>query len=203
MLGIFACMVTGSIQPIFGYIYGEQVYVLSQDYNLYGLEYKQVEVPAFLLRNCLYVVAIAVGLFLFNFLRFYAFGVVQMRMTLKMRKRVYGSILSKHIAFFDEDEHSTEKLCEVLEDDVELLNGASFEMIGPILEGLCGVAVAIGISLTEERDFFVYCIPAYPVLILSSLMMWKYQKGLIVHSEKYVEEADDFSTEMICNYQTA
>lgn len=76
-------------------------------------------------------------------------------------------------------------------------------MIGPVLEGITGVVVAIVISLTEERDFFIYCIPAYPVLFLSSWMMWKYQKGIIVHSEKYVEDADDFSTEMIVNYQTA
>lgn len=94
--------------PIFGYVYGEQVYVLSQDYDQWGVEYGLEEVPAFLLRNVFYVIGIGAGLLIFNFLRFYSFGVSQMRLTLKMRRKVYGSILSKHIGFFDEEEHTSE-----------------------------------------------------------------------------------------------
>lgn len=107
------------------------------------------------------------------------------------------------MAFFDEPEHETDELTEVLENDVEILNGASIEMLGPYIEGIFGILAAIGFSLYEERDFFLYCLPAYPVLIFAAYMMWKYQKGIIIFSEEHKEEADDFATEMIVNYQTS
>jgi ABC-type multidrug transport system fused ATPase/permease subunit len=184
-------------------MFGEQIYITSQDYNVWGVEYKLEEVPRYMTMNVILVCAIAVGLGLALFLRFYSFGVLALRLTFRMRQRVYGSILQKHIGFFDEDEHSTEKLCAILENDVEILNGAGIESIGPILEGLFGILAGIGFALYEERDFFLYCIPAYPVLIASSYMMWRYQKGLVISSEKYMEAAHEFSTEMIINYQTS
>lgn len=46
-LAIFSCIILGVIQPLFGRIFGDQVYVMSQDYTQWGVEYKQVEVPAY------------------------------------------------------------------------------------------------------------------------------------------------------------
>ena len=203
VLGLFTCVLSGAIQPLFGYLFGDQVYILSQNYNQWGVEYKLEEVPVFLAENTAYVCAVAVGLGLTIYWRIYSFGVLALRLTFKMRQKVYGSMLSKHIGFFDEDKHTTEYLTEILQDDVEILNGVSVEAVGPYIEAFCGVATAVALSLTEERDFFVWCLPGYPVLMASSYMMWKYQKGLIVHAEDQLEDADDYTTEMILNYQTA
>lgn len=83
------------------------------------------------------------------------------------------------------------------------MNGASVEIIGPFIEGFFAIAAAVVFSVYEERDFFLYCLPAYPTIIYASFMMWKYQKGLTVYPEDEMEEANDYTTEMIVNYQTS
>ena len=173
-LGLFTALASGVIQPLFGYTFGDQVYILSQNYNIYGVEYKLDEVPAFILRNTFFVLAIAVGLGVTIGLRIFSFGTLSLRLTFKMRQKVYASILSKHIGFFDEDKYTTEYLTDILKDDIPLLNGVSVEVIGPYIEALCGVITALVLSLLEESDFFVWCLPAYPVIMISSYMMWQY-----------------------------
>ena len=84
-LGLFTALVSGAVQPLFGYIFGDQVYILSQNYNLYGVEYKLEEVPAFLAANTGYVCAIAVGLGVTIGLRIYSFGTLSLKLTFKMR----------------------------------------------------------------------------------------------------------------------
>lgn len=72
--------------------------------------------------------------------------------------------------------------------------------MGPIIEGMFAIIAAVVFSVLEERDFFIWTLPAYPVLILSSYMMWKYQKGITVYSHSFMDEANEFTTEMIVNY---
>lgn len=172
VLGLITCMVSGGIQPCFGYLFGDQVFILSQNYNQYGVNYKLEEVPTLLITNTIYVCAVAVGLGVTMFLRIYSFGVLSLRLTFKMRQKLYSSMLSKHIGFFDEDKFSSEYLCEVLQDDVAILNGVSVEALGPYIEAACGLIIAVALSLREEMDFFVWCLPGYPILMLSSYMMW-------------------------------
>jgi len=86
-------MLSGIIQPLFGRVLGDTVYIIAQDYTVWGVEYKQVEVPAYFREYAIYICAIAVGLGIVLSLRFYAFGVLSMRLTLKLRKIVYTSIL--------------------------------------------------------------------------------------------------------------
>ena len=152
---------------------------------------------------CFYVVLIAIGLFIFIGLRFYSFGTLAMRLTFKMRQRLYGSILQKNIAFFETDGNETEKLIEILADDCEKLNGASIESIGPYLEAICAIMTGLALCIYEERDMLLYCIPAFPLFIYSSYFMWRYQSGLYYSSDAHMDEINEFSNEMISNFQTA
>lgn len=195
-------MISGAIQPIFGYVMSEQLFLTTQKHDIWGVDYKK-EIPANMAWLCFYVVLISIGLFIFIGLRFYSYGTLAMRLTFKMRQRVYGSILQKNIAFFETEGRDTQQLTEVLENDCEMLNGASIEALGPIVEASSAIAMGLILCIYEERDMLIYCIPAFPLFIYSSYFMWRYQQGLYYSSDAFVDEINDFSNEMIANFKTA
>jgi ATP-binding cassette subfamily B (MDR/TAP) protein 1 len=49
---------------------------------------------------------LSVGSFVFTFLQIFPFGVIGENVTLMMRKNLYGSILRKHIGWFDSQDNT-------------------------------------------------------------------------------------------------
>lgn len=75
------------------------------------------------------MVALAVFNGLFAVIAKYQFGVVATNVSLNMRKKIYRSILSKHIGWHDNSENATGILSGILAQDVQLLNGVSTEVM--------------------------------------------------------------------------
>jgi ATP-binding cassette subfamily B (MDR/TAP) protein 1 len=73
----------------------------------------------------------------------FLFGIIAENITINIRAKLYGTILQKHMGWFDEKENSAGVLVSVLASDVATLNGASSEAIGIMAEVtfslLCGI----------------------------------------------------------------
>jgi len=201
VLAFGGCMVAGVIQPVFGILFSEMIFYTTENRAIFGVDYEQ-SVPGEENLLCGYVAIIAVALFLAIGLRFYAFGRLAQNVAFAMRVRLYRSILGKDLAFFEQEKHDVGYLVGVLQDDAELLNGASIEKLGPWVEGFCSIVAAIIIAAVFCPEQMIACVLCLPVLVVCSRTMWAYQKGLTRQATAFAGEAAQLSQEMIKNFRT-
>jgi ATP-binding cassette subfamily B (MDR/TAP) protein 1 len=76
---------------------------------------------------CLMMFACAISSATFIFMQKIVFGTLGETVTLKIRKNLYSSILSKSIGWFDVKENSPGQLATVLASDTQVINGVSTE----------------------------------------------------------------------------
>jgi len=110
MIGLFVSTLQGCMLPLFGITIGKVTFALMKP--------DPDEVRDEADKWCLYMLMIMIGSFFTAFSQKFAFGVVGENITLKIRERLYSSILKKHIGWFDERENAPGVLTTVLASDV-------------------------------------------------------------------------------------
>ena len=74
------------------------------------------------------------------------FGTLGNNVTGKVRTMLYQGILQKNIGWFDNRDNGPSVLTSSMAKDTSLINGVSTESLGPQIEGICAVLIALGIG---------------------------------------------------------
>jgi len=69
----------------------------------------------------------------------FCFGYLAENMSRNIREECYGSILRKHVGWFDSPENTTGQLTNILSTEVNQLNGASTESISVMFQAFVGL----------------------------------------------------------------
>ncbi len=99
-IGLIFSLFLGTVMPIFGIILTKLLFGLSHPPN--PLEKVRENADLY----CLLMLCCAIGGALFVFIQKLSFGRLGETVTLKIRRNLYSSILSKHIGWFDAKENS-------------------------------------------------------------------------------------------------
>jgi len=66
----------------------------------------------------------------------------------KLRKKLFASIIYKHIAWFDSRAKAPGVLSNILSEDITELNGLSVETLSTIIEAVLALVIGIVLALT-------------------------------------------------------
>ena len=90
-----------------------------------------------MIRRIIWVVVAAMLIGLGNFLGFftrqYCFGTLSENVTIRIRERLYASILEKNVGWFDDRSHSTSVLTSTMAEETSRLNEASTTSLQPLV----------------------------------------------------------------------
>lgn len=121
VVGSIASVMHGATFPLWGLFFGDFFGVLSNG--------DDDEVRRQVLNISMIFVGIGLMAGLGNMLQTYMFTTAGVKMTTRLRKRAFGTIVSQDIAYFDDEKNSVGALCSRLASDCSNVQGVSLEMV--------------------------------------------------------------------------
>ena len=162
--GFLAAILSGLINPGFSLIFAEIIQTFSKkgpelqrDTQIWALSF----------------VGIAAFAFITGFFQNAMFGIASEKLTERIRKTAFESILRQDIAFFDVEENSTGSLTSNLSSDAQKVQGVSGATIGTLLQMLSNLLGSIIISLIYGWKLALVAIAALPLLVFTGAMRLK------------------------------
>lgn len=118
VVGGIASVMHGSTFPLWGLFFGNFFGILSDG--------DDEEVRRQVINISMIFVGIGLLAGLGNMLQTYMFTAAGVKMTTRLRKRAFGTILGQDIAYFDDEKNSVGALCSRLASDCSNVQGVSF-----------------------------------------------------------------------------
>lgn len=139
VVGLFASVVSAFQLPMFGYILSQFVFVLAlpldtPDQIADFSHQRNVWTWAF--------IGLVIGIGLSTFVQKLCFGFGGDNLTLKLRIKLFESILRKHIGWFDNKERAPGILTNIITEDISAVNGLTTEAIGILIEAFLGITIS-------------------------------------------------------------
>jgi ABC-type multidrug transport system fused ATPase/permease subunit len=128
--------------------------------------------------------------------------VIGENVTIKIRKQLYQSIITKNIGWFDDKDNAPGVLSATMASDTQTINGVSSEGLASQLEAACSMLVSIGIGLGYCWQVALVCFGCVPFLIFGTIMNVKFQQGLSTSSDAAFKDANLLAGDAIINYRT-
>jgi len=171
-VGLIFSLLLGTVMPTFGVILTKLLFGLAVPPN--PLDKVRENANFF----CLMMLCCAVGSATFIFMQKIIFGNLGESVTLKIRKNLYASILSKSIGWFDVKENSPGQLSTVLASDTQIINGVSAEGLASQLEGACAMIAGLVLGFVFSWRESVVCLLCVPFMLMATIISVKFQQGL-------------------------
>ena len=120
----------------------------------------------------------------------------------KLRKRLYRSILTKHIGWHDDKENATSVLTTVLSKDIKIINGSGSEGLASYTEGTSSLLIALCIGFFFAWELSLIGIFLTPVLIFSlATGIQESSTELSKSHSQLINQASVFAGDTIINYR--
>ena len=109
-IAILISIISALSYPVFGYLFSNILFVMMTSFlPSYGKDRDHW---------CLMFLFLALGIGVTSFLQRFVFGLVGENMTHNIRKKLYSSIIHKHIAWFDSKNRATGILRNIISEDI-------------------------------------------------------------------------------------
>ena len=122
--------------------------------------------------------------------------------TLNVRHTLYNSIVKKSIGWFDRRENAAGVLTTVLASEAQVLNGASTEGFGVIIESTGAIICGVTLGFVFSWRLSLVALACTPLQVLGGSMNAKLNSGLGEIDEKAYESANLLAGDAIMNYRT-
>ena len=115
----------------------------------------------------------------------YSFGIIGERLTRRLRRLVFSSLVRQDAAFFDDERNSVGTLLTRLATDATLVKSVTGEYTGLIFENTISLLVALVIAFVASWRMTIVVMCAMPLLVAS---VWWQHSRLIVRNKMGVEK---------------
>ncbi|CAK9804633.1 Multidrug resistance protein homolog 49 [Anthophora quadrimaculata] len=194
MIGCMAAAMVGASFPAFAVLFGEVYYVLGlQDDD----EVRQEAVKFSILFLVVGVVA-GIG----TFLQMYMFGLAGVRMTTRIRRLTFATMLKQEMGWYDEDTNSVGALCARLSSDAGAVQGATGTRVGAILQAMSTLVLGIGLSMYYTWKMTLVSVVSIPLVLGAVFFEARVMSGQGLQEKKKMEAATRIATEAISNIRT-
>mmetsp|Transcript_39029 Transcript_39029/g.59447 ORF Transcript_39029/g.59447 Transcript_39029/m.59447 type:complete len:278 (-) Transcript_39029:1523-2356(-) len=151
VLAVVGSILNGAVQPAFGILLSKMLSTLTVPAEYWDIYFEEGEdIDSNVRKYVLLILALAFAALGCGFVQKYSFGTLGANITEKMRRVLYIRILEKDMGWFDSRDHGTSVLTSAMAHDPSLVNGASTESVGPLVEANCAMFLGIAVG-------FYYC----------------------------------------------
>uniref|UniRef100_T1JDG5 ABC-type xenobiotic transporter n=1 Tax=Strigamia maritima TaxID=126957 RepID=T1JDG5_STRMM len=194
LLGCFGAIGFGCTTPVYALLFGDIMGVLS--ITVENEARKESEFYAILF--------VVLGLWagISCFLQMYMFAVAGDKLTARIRKLTFASILNQECGWFDEPKNSTGALCTRLAVDAANVQGATGSRIGILLQSFSTVIIALVFALVLVWKQALVTAVFMPLVLIATYYQGKFMMG---HNDKEIkaqESCGKIASEAINNIRT-
>ncbi|CAF1466644.1 unnamed protein product [Adineta ricciae] len=191
MIGCAACICTGAIVPGIGFLLSKFIGVFQQ-----CTEEKQRE--NVLLYVLLYV-AFGVLYFTAMFLQNFCFACSGEALTKRTRLKLFRTILSQEIAYFDDPKNSTGALCTRLATEASAIQGATGACMGFIFQNIAAFGTATVIGLVFSWQLTLVMLIFVLFMMTGKFLQNRLTIDSLIKDKKALENASKVAVEVIQN----
>ncbi|KAL7738619.1 hypothetical protein ACLKA6_006913 [Drosophila palustris] len=192
--GCIAAAMHGVTFPLWGLFFGDFFGILSNgDANVVRHE-----------GNNISYIFIGIGLMagLGTMLQSYMFTTAGVKMTTRLRKTAFKTIMSQEVAFFDDEKNSVGALCARLAGDCSNVQGATGARVGIMLQAVVTLAVGMLIGFLYSWQQTLLTIVTLPFLTLSVYLEGRFIAKNVQSAKAAIEDASQVAVEAIANIRT-
>ncbi|XP_057376289.1 ATP-dependent translocase ABCB1-like [Daphnia carinata] len=194
-LGVIGSTILGLSTPVYAMVYGELMGLLDP-----SLQQEEAQHLNDIL--ALIFLGIAFGTGIGAFMQTFMLTIAGEKLTFRVRKLVFQSILKQKIGWFDQLENSVGSLCARLSGDASAIQGATGARIGLLVQVSVSILFALTLSLVYNWKLALVSGVFVPVVLLSGVLEVKMNTGQITAKAKAMEQSTRLATEAISNIRT-
>lgn len=125
----------------------------------------------------MWFLVIAIGSALFQWLVVLIFGHISENVTYIIRSETFKSLLSKHIGWYDEDEHNQPAMSSVLSSDRALLNSVTSQSLSAMISAIISLLTGLIIGFVYSWRLALVIIILALLMVMGGYMEAKLQTG--------------------------
>ncbi|XP_017054076.1 multidrug resistance protein homolog 49 [Drosophila ficusphila] len=194
LVGSIASVMHGATFPLWGLFFGDFFGILSDGDD----EVVRTEV----LKISMIFVGIGLMAGLGNMLQTYVFTSAGVKMTSRLRKRAFATIVGQDIAYFDDERNSVGALCSRLASDCSNVQGATGSRVGTMLQAVATLLVGMIIGFVFSWQQTLLTLVTLPLVCLSVYLEGRFIMKSAQKAKASVEEASQVAVEAITNIRT-
>ncbi|KAE8055652.1 hypothetical protein FH972_012479 [Carpinus fangiana] len=144
----------------------------------------------------------AVGIVIVCGIEHFCFGIMGERLTLRVREKMFSSILRNEIGWFDDTDNTSSMLCSRLESDATLLRTIVVDRSTILLQNVGFVFTAFAIGFFLNWRITLVVIATYPLIISGHISEKLFMKGFAGNLSKTYLKANMLAGEAVSNLRT-
>ncbi|XP_055937185.1 ATP-dependent translocase ABCB1-like isoform X1 [Argiope bruennichi] len=193
LVGGIASIIMGLFTPIYGIVFGDILGILAEqneriisDISYYSLAF----------------VGMAISAFIACFLQTFMFSLAGEKLTSRLRKMVFTTIISQDMSWFDDPKNSVGSLCTRLTSDASSVQGATGSRISTALQALSTLVAAIVIGLWYNYKIGIVVLCFIPLVLLATYFESRVISGHMLNEKSGTETASKIAIEAIESIRT-
>ncbi|XP_016941168.4 multidrug resistance protein homolog 49 isoform X1 [Drosophila suzukii] len=194
VVGGIASVMHGANFPLWGLFFGDFFGIMSNgDDDVVRSEVLKIS-----------MIFVGIGLMagLGNMLQTYMFTTAGVKMTTRLRKRAFGTIVGQDIAYFDDERNSVGALCSRLASDCSNVQGATGARVGTMLQAMSTLVVGMVVGFVFSWQQTLLTLVSLPLLCLSIYLEGRFIMKSAQEAKASIEEASQVAVEAITNIRT-
>ncbi|CAD5111259.1 DgyrCDS587 [Dimorphilus gyrociliatus] len=193
LVGVFGALITGGVNPVFAVLFGDVIKAFTKEDS----EQKK-EIALY----CGLFAGIGVLAALSKVVQDWALAVSSEKLTLRLRKKTFRSIIKQDISYFDDPKNSTGAITTRLSADASSVQGAAGVRLGTFVQSFGVLGIGVILAMYYSWKLTLAIIAFVPLLILGGAMEMIIMSGMHGKSSKNLEEASKISTQCLSNIRT-
>ncbi|XP_037948021.1 multidrug resistance protein homolog 49-like [Teleopsis dalmanni] len=193
LAGCIAAIIHGATFPWCALLFGEFFGIMSKDSNSVQSQIIQLSYNFIILG-----IFAGLGILIQN----YMLNIAGVKMTSRLRKTAFKTIISQETAYFDEKKNSVGALCARLASDCSNIQGATGARIGMIVQALSTLAFSIIVSFIHSWNLTLVAIFTVPFVCLSVYFEAHFMESYVLAEKLAIENASQTAVEAISNIRT-
>jgi len=141
--------------------------------------------------------ALGVSHFLCTFTQSSSFGVINGRMTARVRRETFRAILKSEIGFFDNRDNAVGVLTSKLSTDAALVKASISDRVSLLVQNTSTLSVGLGLAFAASWQIAVVVLGTFPLIVLSGAMQMKALQGRAASNQAELTEAGRTISEAI------
>ncbi|KAJ3207855.1 Multidrug resistance protein 1 [Clydaea vesicula] len=195
LIGGTAALINGAVMPLFSLIFSSILTVFGNVGNPDELRSgANFWAGMFLI--------LAAGTFLGNFLQISIFTATGEKMTRRIRKQCFESLLKQEVGFFDDENNSVGILVTKLADDAGQIKGLTGQLIGSVFQTMSTMVVGLTIAFYHGWQLTLVIFCAMPVIAAAGFLQLRLLTSSGAKVKKAYDEAGQVACEVIMNIRT-
>ncbi|KYQ92143.1 ABC transporter B family protein [Tieghemostelium lacteum] len=169
IFGVLAAVGTGGVYPAFSIIFTEMLTIFQHPDGDYVKSHANY--------IAIWFMVLAVGAGICNFFQAFLFSVIGEKLTFRLRRDCFKSIMRQDIGWFDLPENSTGKLTAHLASDASLVQGMTSQRLGIMIQNLMTVLGGLIIAFISGWKLTLVIIACFPLVVITGKIQMRFLNG--------------------------